>query len=148
MDAGIRPGPGENQCLSTYPGYSYAVVPSIMDYRGYRDILKIGLGSCSPKHFLLCEMFQRLGLPVLYVVYPHRWEEIAKIMGEYSEKAGANGPGTAGQSSTSPVKLKSTIGWCWVDATIDLPLQKAGFTVNAGWDGKSDMLLPVTPIGC
>jgi hypothetical protein len=34
-----------------------------------------------------------------------------------------------------------------VDATIDLPLQKAGFTVNAGWDGKSDMLLPVTPIG-
>jgi len=34
-----------------------------------------------------------------------------------------------------------------VDATLDLPLQKAGFTVNAGWDGKSDMLLPVTPCG-
>ena len=62
----------------------YAVVPEIMDYRGYPNILKVGQGSCSPKHFLLCEMYQRLGLPVFYVVYPHRWDEIAEIMGEYS----------------------------------------------------------------
>jgi hypothetical protein len=34
-----------------------------------------------------------------------------------------------------------------VDVTLDLPLQQAGFTVNADWDGKSDMLLPVTPCG-
>ena len=34
-----------------------------------------------------------------------------------------------------------------VDATLDLSLQKAGFTVNAGWDGRSDMRLPVTPCG-
>jgi len=58
----------------------YAVVPSIMDYRRYTDILRVGKGSCSPKHFLLCEMFRRLDLPVLFVVYPHRWDEIAKIM--------------------------------------------------------------------
>jgi hypothetical protein len=124
----------------------YAVMPSIMDYRGYRNILKIGLGSCSPKHFLLCEMFQRLDLPVFYVVYPHRWEEIAKIMGEYSEKLEE-------MARTLPVtrhlacKVEINDRLVLVDATLDLSLQKAGFTVNAGWDGKSDMLLPVTPCG-
>ena len=124
----------------------YAVVPSIMDYRGYRDILKIGLGSSSPKHFLLCEMFQRLGLPVLYVVYPHRWEEIAKIMGEYSERLEQMALALP-VSRHLACKVEIDDRLVLVDATIDLPLQKAGFTVNAGWDGKSDMLLPVTPIG-
>jgi hypothetical protein len=124
----------------------YAVVPSIMDYRGYRDILKIGLGSCSPKHFLLCEMFQRLGLPALYVVYPHRWEEIAKIMGEYSERLEQMALALP-VSRHLACKVEIDDRLVLVDATIDLPLQKAGFTVNAGWDGKSDMLLPVTPIG-
>jgi len=31
----------------------YAVVPEIMDFRGYPNILKTGKGSCSPKHFLV-----------------------------------------------------------------------------------------------
>jgi len=34
-----------------------------------------------------------------------------------------------------------------VDATLDSPLQKAGFQVNTEWDGKSDTLLPMTPCG-
>ena len=124
----------------------YAVVPSIMDYRGYRNIFKEGKGSCSPKHFLLCEMFHRLGLPVFYVVYPHRWEEIAKIMGEYSERLEK-------MARALPVtrhlacKVEINDRLVLVDATFDLSLQKAGFTVNTGWDGKSDMLLPVSPCG-
>jgi len=124
----------------------YAVVPAVMDYRGYRNILKTGQGSCSPKHFLLCEMFHRLGLPVFYVVYPHRWAEIAKIMGEYSERLEE-------MALALPVtrhlacKVEIDDRLVLVDATLDLPLQKAGFTVNAGWDGRSDMLLPVTPCG-
>jgi hypothetical protein len=124
----------------------YAVVPSIMDYRNYRNILKIGHGSCSPKHFLLCEMFQRLGLPVLYVVYPHRWDEIAKIMGEYStrlEEMALALPVTRHLACKVEINDRLVL----VDATFDLSLQKAGFTVNTGWDGKSDMLLPVTPCG-
>jgi hypothetical protein len=124
----------------------YAVVPAVMDYRGYRNILKIGQGSCTPKHFLLCEMFQRLGLPVFYVVYPHRWAEIAKIMGEYSERLEEMAlalPVTRHLACKVEIDGRLVL----VDATLDLPLQKAGFTVNAGWDGKSDMLLPVTPCG-
>ena len=124
----------------------YAVVPSIMDYRRYKDILRAGKGSCSPKHFLLCEMFRRLDLPVLYVVYPHRWDEIAKIMGEYSTRLEE-------MASALPVsrhiacKVEIDDKLVLVDATFDLPLLKAGFTVNADWDGKSDTMLPVTPCG-
>jgi len=80
MDERERPATSPDQYLLSDQGYPLAVVPEIMDYRGYRNILKTGKGSCSPKHFLLSEMFYRLGLPVLYVVYPHRWDEIAGIM--------------------------------------------------------------------
>jgi hypothetical protein len=124
----------------------YAVVPEIMDYRRYANILKIGKGSCSPKHFLLCEMYRRLGLQVLYIVYPHRWDEIANIMGEYSDRL-------AEMALALPVsrhlacKVKIEDRLVLLDATLDLPLQKAGFNVNADWDGISDTLLPVTPCG-
>ncbi len=124
----------------------YAVVPELMDYRGYPNILKVGEGSCSPKHFLLCKMFQRLGLPVLYVVYPHRWDETAEIMGEYSLRL-------KDMALALPVsrhiacKVEIDDKLVLVDATLDLPLQKAGFQVNSEWDGKSDTLLPMTPCG-
>ena len=45
----------------------YAVVPELIDAGRYAGILELGRGSCSPKHFLLCEMFRRLGLPALFV---------------------------------------------------------------------------------
>ncbi len=83
-------------------------------------------------------MFHRLGLPVFYVVYPHRWEEIAKIMGEYSERLEE-------MARALPVtrhlacKVEIDDRLVLVDATLDLSLQKAGFTVNAGWDGRSEM---------
>jgi hypothetical protein len=124
----------------------YAVVPSIMDYHRYTDILRVGKGSCSPKHFLLREMFRRLDLPVLFVVYPHRWDEIAKIMGEYSirlEEMALALPVSRHIACKVEIDDKLVL----VDATLDLPLLKAGFTVNADWDGKSDTMLPVTPCG-
>lgn len=124
----------------------YAIVPEIMDYREYINILKAGKGSCSPKHFLLCEMYRRLGLPVLYVVYPHRWDEIAEIMGEYSVRL-------SDMAMALPVsrhlacKVEIDDRLVLVDATFDLPLQKAGFKVNVNWDGISDTVLSVTPCG-
>ena len=124
----------------------YAIVPEIMDYRGYPNILKTGKGSCSPKHFLLCEIYRRLGLQVLYVVYPHRWDKIAEIMGEYSDRL-------KDMALALPVsrhmacKVEIDGKLVLLDATFDLPLQKAGFPVNANWDGISNMNLPVTPCG-
>src|SRR5208283_2881928 len=124
----------------------YAIVPSIMDYRGYTNIFRTGKGSCSPKHFLLCEMFRRLNLPVLYVVYPHRWDEIAKTMGEYSVRLEEMALALP-VSRHLACKVEIDDRLVLVDATLDLPLQKAGFTVNADWDGISDTMLPVTPCG-
>ena len=86
MDERLTPLQARINVFNHIRDIPYAIVPEIMDYRGYVNILKTGKGSCSPKHFLLCEMYRRLGLMVLYVVYPHRWDEIAEIMGEYSDR--------------------------------------------------------------
>ena len=54
----------------------YALIPELVDAERYVEILKLGKGSCTPKHFLLCDMYQRLGMLVLYVVYPFRWDDV------------------------------------------------------------------------
>lgn len=124
----------------------YAIVPELIGFKNHLDILKLGKGSCSPKHFLMCEMFQRLGLPVLFVVYPHRWDERADLLGEYSERLKK-------MAQEMPVsyhvacKVEIDDRLVLVDATLDLPLQKAGWPVNSDWDGRSDTMLPMTPCG-
>ncbi len=124
----------------------YAIVPELIDSQRYIDILRLGKGSCSPKHFLLCEMFQRLGLPVLFVVYPYRWDERAGILEKYSlrlkEMAEA-------MPVSHHIACKVEIGGklILVDATLDPPLQKVGLLVNMSWNGKDDTVLPMTPCG-
>ena len=54
----------------------YAIIPDLNDAERYVEILKLNKGSCTPKHFLLCNMYQRLGLFVLYAVYPFRWDQV------------------------------------------------------------------------
>jgi hypothetical protein len=54
----------------------YAIVPELIDPERYVKIFAVGKGSCSPKHFLLCEMYEKLGMTVLYACYPFRWDEI------------------------------------------------------------------------
>ena len=124
----------------------YAIVPELIGFQNYADILTVGKGSCSPKHFLLCEMFQRLGLSVLFVVYPHRWDESEDLLGEYSEKLKRwrkNMP----ISHHVACKVEIDGSLVLVDATLDLPLQKACWPVNIAWDGRSDTVLPITPCG-
>jgi hypothetical protein len=124
----------------------YAVVPELIDYQRYVDILKLGRGSCSPKHFLMCEMFQRLGLLVLFVVYQYRRDEKPEILEKYF-------PRLREMVQAMPVshhiacKVEINGRFVLVDATLDLPLQKAGLTVNVSWDGMNDALLPITPYG-
>ena len=54
----------------------YAITPELMSPERYAEIFKIGVGSCIPKHLLLSDMYQSLGMMVLYAVYPFRWEDI------------------------------------------------------------------------
>jgi hypothetical protein len=117
----------------------YAVIPELNDSERYPNILRVRKGSCLPKHLLLCNMYQRLGLTVLYAVYPFRWDELEI---DYPPKlrrlAKAMPP-----SHHLACKVDIDGRLVLVDATLDPPLERLGLSVNKKWDGKSDTLLPI-----
>jgi len=125
----------------------YAVIPSLIDSKRYIDILKSGRGSCTPKHFLLAEMFQRLGLLTLFAVYPFKWGERAEVFVDYPEKLKEMATRQPlGHHLACKVEINGKM--VVVDATLDLPLSKLGLLpVNKDWNGYSDTLLPMTPVG-
>jgi len=121
----------------------YAVVPGLNDTSNYINMLKLNRGSCTPKHFLLCSLFQKLGLEVLYVVYHYRW-------GAFNDLYPAELRGLAKEMPTgNHLACKVDIGGklILVDATLDPALGKVGLPVNYVWDGVSDTSLPVVPCG-
>jgi len=117
----------------------YTVIPELNDSERYPNILRVRKGSCLPKHLLLCNMYQRLGLTVLYAVYPFRWDELEI---DYPPKlrrlAKAMPP-----SHHLACKVDIDGRLVLVDATLDPPLERLGLPVNKKWDGKSDTLLPI-----
>ncbi len=124
----------------------YAVIPQLVDAERYVDILKLGKGSCTPKHFLLCNMYQRLGLLVLFVVYPFRWDEGDETEFDYPprlKKLAEELP--TGYHLACKVEIDGKL--VLVDATLDSALKNAGLAVNQDWDGVSDTLLPMNPCG-
>ncbi len=121
----------------------YAVIPELNDAERYVEILKLGKGSCTPKHFLLCNMYQRLGMLVLYVVYPFRWGEVEIDYPSRLRKLAEAMP------PSYHVACQVDIGGelVLVDATLDKALKKIGLPVNEEWDGTTNTLLPVNPCG-
>ena len=124
----------------------YAVLPDLIDAERYVDILKLGRGSCTPKHFLLGNMFQRLGLLVLYAVYPFRWGERAEVLDDYPQQLRELSRELP-MSHHLACKVEIDRKLVLVDATLDPPLANAELPVNQKWDGFSDTLLPMTPCG-
>ncbi len=121
----------------------YAIVPEISDSETYAGILKLGKGSCTPKHLLLCEMYQRLGLSVLYAVYPFRWDDV-----ELDYPPGLLRLARALPTSYHLVCLVEIEGeFRLVDATIDPALASMGLPINEEWDGFGDTRLAIEPSG-
>ena len=121
----------------------YAVVPELNDAHRYVEILTLGKGSCTPKHFLLCTMYQRLGLSVLYAVYPFRWADVeVPYPPELRRLAEAL---SIGYHLACKVEIEGRL--VLVDATLDPALERMGLPVNRDWDGLSDTLLPIDPSG-
>ena len=121
----------------------YAVVPELNDAHRYVEILTLGKGSCTPKHFLLCTMYQRLGLSVLYAVYPFRWADVeVPYPPELRRLAEA-----LSMSYHLACKVEIEGRLVLVDATLDPALERMGLPVNRDWDGLSDTLLPIDPSG-
>lgn len=124
----------------------YAVVPDLIDSERYTDILTLWRGSCTPKHFLLCEMFRRLGLMTLFVVVPFRWGERAELIAGFPEYL-LDLANRMPLSHHLACRVEIDGGFVLVDATLDSPLAKVELPVNLDWDGFSDTELPMTPLG-
>ena len=121
----------------------YATIPELADSERYVDILKVNRGSCTPKHLLLCTMYQKLGLSVLFVAYPFRWDEVEIDYPPKLQMLAKAMP--TGHHLACKVEIQGRL--VLVDATLDPPLKRLGLPINEEWDGRSDTLLPVEPCG-
>jgi hypothetical protein len=120
----------------------YAVVPALNDPDNYIEMLAINKGSCTPKHFLLCTMFQMLNLSVLYAVYQYRWDEFEHLYPQEIRGLARQLP--LGNHLACKVEIEGK--FVLVDATLDSPLAVLGLPVNKDWNGLDDTLLPVIPL--
>ena len=121
----------------------YAVIPELNDWEQYIRILELNKGSCTPKHFLLCEMYQRIGLEVLYAVYPFRWGDFVHFYPPHLRKLAKAMPISHHLACKVDIDGRGIL----VDATIDTALQKLDLPVNKEWDGIGDTLLAVDSCG-
>ncbi len=121
----------------------YGVLPELNNPAKYTRMLELNMGSCTPKHLLMCGMYRRLGLDVLYAVYPYRWAEFEELYPPDLWKLA---------QQMAPVnhlacRVELNGRYVLVDATIDPPLAGLGLPFTASWDGESDTALPVLPTG-
>ena len=104
------------------------------------EVLKLGCGSCSGKHYLLGELFRRSGLAVRHLVCTHRFNESPLPFPEEMQTL---------LRKNEIVDLHDYLQisvdgeWIDVDATWELGLHEFGFPVTDDWDGKSSMVLTV-----
>lgn len=120
----------------------YAIIPEVIHPQKYLDILKINKGSCSPKHFLLADLLERLGLTIFYSVWQFLWKDIPIEWPLELKKLVEEMP------VNTHLALRVEIGdeFVLVDATLDPKLKILGLPIN-DWAGKSDTLLPIQPLG-
>lgn len=121
----------------------YAVIPELNDLENYVNILIQGKGACMPKHLLLCHMFRRLGLQVLYTVTPFRWDQADIDYPVHILKLARSLP----VSYHFACKVEIEDEYISVDATLDTALEKIGLPVNKNWDGFTDTVSPIIPCG-
>ena len=121
----------------------FGLIPEVVDPEDLPAyILTHERGSCSPKHFLLGIMYEKLHIPIKYAIYPFYWkDQDIKYSEELRELAGH-------MPLQYHVACKGYINQKWIllDATYDPPLKKAGFPVNETWDGMCETLNAVKPL--
>jgi hypothetical protein len=105
-------------------------------------LLQCGYGTCAPKHALLAQLYQRLGLETRFVYVTFRFEEMP---GEFPEDLRPLLYDGVVRGHTA-LQLRLNGRWVDVDATFDRPLKTAGFVVTEEWDGRSSMPLVVHPL--
>lgn len=102
-------------------------------------LLKKNKGSCSEKHLFLGKEFEKLGVPVKYLLIRFDWNDLP-IPKEIIQKKKDDSEGWH-----LALKIKLRDKWIYVDATWDPKLEKAGFPVTKDWDGISDTKFAFPP---
>jgi hypothetical protein len=123
--------------------YSLITDPLLQDPEQAPELLLVrGRGSCTPKHYLLAEMYKKLNLPVIFSVFPFLWNNPDIRYPSRLRELAVHLP--VCYHITCRVRIGAR--WVLVDATWDPPLEKAGFPVNMQWDGYSDTQCAVRPL--
>jgi len=120
----------------------YAAIPEIVHPQKYLEILKINKGSCSPKHFLLADLLERLGLTIFYSAWQFLWKDIPIEWPLELKKLAEEMP----VKTHLALRVKIEDDFVLVDATMDPKLKILGLPIN-DWDGKGDTILPIQPLG-
>lgn len=122
----------------------YAVIPETLDSeKGLEVMLRLNRGSCQPKHLLLGEMLERLGISMFYVVYQFRWDELEIDYPKHLKELSRKMPISHHLACRARIDDELVL----VDATCDLPLERIGIPVSKAWDGLGSLALPIHPLG-
>lgn len=123
-------------------------------------LLKKNKGSCSEKHLFLGKEFEKLGVPVKYLLIRFDWNDLP-IPKEIINKK-EDGPigwhlalkirhaksarsAKASRNANAPMRIKSPNKWVYVDATWDSKLEKVGFPITKNWSSLSDTKFAFPP---
>lgn len=110
-------------------------------YATLSNIVRSGNGSCSPKHYLLGFMCERLHIPVTYKTYPFHWSDLDIDWPKYIGRMAEQMPVQRHLAISVKVNGKEY----FLDATWDWRLERAGFFVNKISDRLTDTKNAVVP---
>lgn len=110
--------------------------------RDAAEVLRSAGGSCSGKHYLLGELFRRLGLRVRHMMCTHRFNESPLPFPEHMQALLRKNEIV---DVHDYVQILVDGEWLDIDCTWERGLREFGFPVNDEWDGRSSMLLSVAP---
>jgi hypothetical protein len=110
--------------------------------RNPADVLRAGSGSCSGKHYLLGELFRQLGLRVRHMMCTHHFNESPLPFPDQMQSLLRR---NEVMDVHDYLQILVDGDWIDVDCTWEKGLREFGFPVTAEWDGRSSMLLTVTP---
>lgn len=103
------------------------------------DMIKIGKGSCTPKHIFLARCLKKIGVPVKFLFIPFYYKKMNLDFPENSKEMVENMPISYHLALKAEIEGVGRI----IDVTWDSKLN--GFPMTKNWDGNLDMVLGVIP---
>jgi len=104
-----------------------------------QDMIRYGKGSCTPKHLLLADYLNGIGIPVKLLVVSHHFRKSQIPFPSSMEKIVNAMPLTYHTALRAEIYGKDI----FIDVTFDSKLH--GFPLNDDWDGRCDMKYAVFP---